>query len=168
MSECSKLAGIIVAPSPFDAELPRQPLVDLAHANPFDAAQLIDRAAHGRILPETDLKHPPHDPQTRIGVKRGAALPKELVGTGSAGLPSGIEAHARLADPDQQRSGRGRERDGRMAGPRARFEHDRCEPADGYDRAHARHVDEDEGTIQHVKLTLLDKDDRGALLEGNG
>ena len=77
-------------------------------------------------------------------------LVEQPVGARAAGLTRGIEPHAGLADPDQQGADPGGQSDRGMGDARARLQHQAGQAADGDVRAHAVHVDHDEGAVEDV------------------
>ncbi len=139
--------------------------VGFAHPDTFDAAQLIDGAPRRCLLPEAHGIHPAHNAQPGGIVERDAGLPEQLVGARATRLAGGVEPHAGLADPGDQRAHPGGERHGGMADAGARFQHDAGNAADGDLRPGAIGIDGDTGAVLHVQPCMFDKDQRGAVLE---
>ena len=91
-----------------------QQLVHLADARAFDAAQLLDRAAAGRVFVKAAAIHFADDIEAGVLVERELGLIEQAVGARAAGLAGGIDANAAFADPDQQAADLRGERDGGM------------------------------------------------------
>ena len=61
----------------------------------LDAAQLVDRPALGRRLPEPELEHLAHHLETRHLVEGETRLQEEPVGARATGLTQGVQGHPR-------------------------------------------------------------------------
>ena len=148
--------------------LSSQHLVETLDTRPFDPAELVDGTTLGSGLAESHIVHLTNYFETDIRIERKPRLMKKSVRPSAPRLARGVEADAGLANPHQKTTNSRRERNGRMGDTGARLQHQTRESSYRDMRAHAISVDHDEGAVQDIETSLLDKQDGGAILDRNG
>src|SRR5262249_35850186 len=126
------VGGIVAPRFPGDVVARGQPFIEGSDPHAFDATELFDAPALGRLLPEAELEHLADDLEAGIRIEGEARLVEQAVRAGAARLTGGIEAYACFSHPDEQSSGSGRESRSCMRNPDARLEHQAGDPSDGY------------------------------------
>ena len=122
----------------------------------------------GGSSPKRRGVHFAHDLEAQFIIQGQFGLVEQAIGTRAAGLARRVEAHAGLADPDQQGADPGGQGTGGMGDTGARFEHETGDAAHGDVGTHAVLVHHDEGAVEHVEFAALDVEDGEALLDGDG
>ena len=162
------ISGVVASSLPLHAVLPCQHLVETLHARSLDPAQLINGSAPRSGLTETQVVHLANNLETRIRIKRKSRLMKETVCPCSTRLTSGVEPDAGLANPDQKTPDTCGQRHGRVGDPSAGLQHQTRESSHGNMGTHAVSVHHDEGAVQDIEASLLEEQDRRAILDGYG
>ena len=154
----------MVAPLAVHGIFTRTKLTEPLDPRALHAAQLLGGSSLGSVFAKAHRIHFSHDFQPRALVEGEARLKEQPVESCAAGLPRGVEADTRLADPCDQRSGARRQGDRRVANASTGLQHEAGDVADWNVRAHAAVVHDDQNAVEHVESPLLDEQDRRMFL----
>ena len=112
-----------------------------------------------RFLAEPQGIHLANHHQPQIGIKGELCLVEKAIRACTAGLARRVETHASFADPYQQCANTRGERTSGMGNPCTWLQHEARNTANRDVRTNTALVHNDEGTIEHIELALLNVED---------
>lgn len=160
-----EIADLVTTGIPFDAVLSGEQLIEPLDPSSLNSAKLIDRAALRRRFAEPHREHFSDHSEARILIERQASLIQEPIGAGATGLARGVQPDTGFPDPYDQTSDTRRQRRGSVGNSSTRLQHQACETADRDLRTNTSLVDNHERAVENIELTLLDEQNRRAVLE---
>ncbi len=161
------VTGVVTTSLPSDTVLPGQYFIESLDPGAFDTTKLIDGTSLGGGLPEAHAVHFANDLEAGVGIEGESRLVEQAVGSGTTGLTSRVEAHSSLANPHQKTTYARCECDSRMRYPCTGLEHEASDAPNRDMRAHPIAIDYDEGSIENIEPPFLDKQNGGAILDGD-
>ena len=160
-----EIADLVTTGIPFDAVLSGEQLIEPLDPSSLNSAKLIDRAALRRRFAEPHREHFSDHSEARILIERQPGLIQEPIGAGATGLARGVQPDTGFPDPYDQTSDTRRQRRGSVGNSSTRLQHQACETADRDLRTNTSLVDNHERAVENIELTLLDEQNRCAVLE---